>query len=163
LKTSAQGAEKSRRKNLKYLTFGHASAEAALGAVPSGLADKGRVGGWNPHLVGRLQAYALGGRDDFLDVEVDLETRTEFQRRILRLCRQIPFGQTRTYAQLAAQAGCPRAARAVGNCMAANPIPLVIPCHRVVASGGGLGGYSALGGLRMKRRLLALEAGQAAD
>ena len=72
-------------------------------------------------------------------------------------CRRIPYGRTMSYAELAAKAGSPNAARAVGNCMAGNRIPLIVPCHRVVCSDGRLGSYSAPGGTRMKRRLLDLE------
>ncbi len=74
-------------------------------------------------------------------------------------CRRIPWGQTRSYAQLAAVAGRPGAARAVGSVMAKNRVPLVVPCHRVIASSGQLGGYSAPQGLSLKRRLLAMESG----
>ncbi|MEX1224432.1 MAG: MGMT family protein, partial [Pirellulales bacterium] len=73
-------------------------------------------------------------------------------------CRRIPIGQTMSYAELAAVAGSPGAARAVGNIMAGNRVPIIVPCHRVVGSGGSLGGYSSSGGLRTKRRLLSLEA-----
>jgi methylated-DNA-[protein]-cysteine S-methyltransferase len=152
-----------RATRLNYLTFGHNSSEAATHAVPSGLAQTARLGHWNGPLVERLQAYASGARDDFLDVEVDLGSRTWFQRRVLGLCRKIPFGQTLTYGELAVRADRPGAARAVGQCMAANPIPLVIPCHRVVAANGLLGGYSAPGGVDVKRHLLALEAGDLLD
>jgi len=150
-------------RTLKCLTFGHSSPEAAVGALPAELVGGARRGTWNRPLVRRLVAYASGARDDFRDVEVAPGPRTDFQRRVLQCCRRIPYGQTLTYGQLAAKAGSARAARAVGNCMAANPIPLVIPCHRVVAAGEGLGGYSAVGGIRMKRRLLELEAGRGAD
>ncbi|MHC4405360.1 MAG: methylated-DNA--[protein]-cysteine S-methyltransferase [Planctomycetota bacterium] len=144
---------------LKRLSFGHASSEAAVAALPADVAARSRPGSWNRPLVRRLQAYALGARDAFDDVEVDLGPSTEFQREVLECCRQIPYGETLTYGELAARAGRPGAARAVGQCMAANPIPLVIPCHRVVASGGRLGGYSAAGGVPVKRRLLEMEAG----
>ena len=70
---------------------------------------------------------------------------------------QNPVGTTLSYGQLAARAGSPRACRAVGNCIAGNKIPIVIPCHRVVLSGGGIGKYSAPGGARMKKRLLMIE------
>jgi methylated-DNA-[protein]-cysteine S-methyltransferase len=142
---------------LKRLTFGHPSAEAAMGSLPAADARNAQPDTWNETLARRLQAYATGARDDFRDVPLNLDPFTDFQRRVLACCRRIPYGKTLTYAQLAARAGSPRAARAVGQCMAANPIPLVIPCHRVVAANGGLGGYSAAGGLGLKRRLLELE------
>jgi methylated-DNA-[protein]-cysteine S-methyltransferase len=91
------------------------------------------------------------------ELPVELSYATEFQRRVLLACRAILYGQTRSYGDLAAQVGSPGAARAVGNVMAHNCVPLIIPCHRVVASQGQLGGFSAPRGLSMKRRLLQLE------
>jgi methylated-DNA-[protein]-cysteine S-methyltransferase len=88
---------------------------------------------------------------------LDLDGHTAFQRRVIRCCRQIPWGATRSYAELAARAGSPRAARAVGAVMAANRFPLIVPCHRVIGARGSLGGYSAPTGLVMKSRLLARE------
>ncbi|MEN6494613.1 MAG: methylated-DNA--[protein]-cysteine S-methyltransferase [Thermoguttaceae bacterium] len=142
---------------LKGLTFGHPSSETAIKALGPNLLEEASFGQWNPMLVKRLQSYAQGKPVDFSDVEVDLGPQTDFRSRVIRYCRQIPFGRTLTYAQLAVKADCPGAARAVGNCMACNRIPLVIPCHRVLASGGGLGGYSAPGGISLKRQLLELE------
>lgn len=113
---------------------------------------------WCPDLVRRIQAYAAGGVDDFSDVQIDAGPQTAFQRRVVDRCRKIRFGQTMTYGQLARAAGSPAAARAVGNVMATNRTPLVVPCHRVVASSGGLGGYSAAGGTRTKLRMLEMEA-----
>jgi len=144
---------------LKHLSFGHASSRAAVAALDQRLAATARPGSWNRPLVRRLQAYASGSAEDFRDVQIDPGPQTDFRRRVIRCCRRIPFGKTLTYGQLAARAGYPGAARAVGNCMAANRIPLVIPCHRVVAADGGLGGFSAAGGIAAKRRLLELEAG----
>jgi methylated-DNA-[protein]-cysteine S-methyltransferase len=143
---------------LKQLTFGHRSAEAALNALDPELRHAARSGKWNPELVARLKAYAEGAPDDFTDVPLDPATRSPFRRRVLDCCRQIPYGETLTYGQLATVAGYPGAARAVGNTMATNCIPLVIPCHRVVPSAGPYGGYSAASGTAMKRRLLAMEA-----
>lgn len=109
-------------------------------------------------LVARLQAYARGAHDDFLDIAIDLGPQTAFQRRVIECCRRIPLGQTLTYGALAEQVGHPRAARAVGNCMRTNRIPLLVPCHRVIGSGGTMRGYSAGEGIRMKLRLLEMEA-----
>ena len=96
----------------------------------------------------------LRGRRRAFAVPLDLAAVPPFSRRILLAARRIPYGATVTYGQLARHALSPRAARAVGQAMARNPVPLLVPCHRVVASGG-LGGFS--GGLVLKRRLLALE------
>jgi methylated-DNA-[protein]-cysteine S-methyltransferase len=143
---------------IKKLTFGHPSARSAKKALSPGLLAQARSIGRKPPLVRRLQAYAKGaGKDDFRDIRLDLGGLSVFQRRVLALCRKIPFGTTLSYAQLAARAGSPRAYRAVGNCMAGNKIPIIIPCHRVVSANGGLGSYSAPGGIRMKKRLLGIE------
>jgi len=108
-------------------------------------------------LVSRLQTFAEGDADDFLDIEIADQSLTKFQRQVVRCCRKIPYGQTVTYSQLASQTGSPRAARAVGSVMASNRFPLVVPCHRVVGANGRLGGFSAPDGVRMKQRLLNLE------
>ncbi len=109
-------------------------------------------------LIARLQAFARGVPDDFLDVPVDFGGATEFTCRVWTACRAIGYGKVATYAELAARVGAPRAARAVGNALAANRVPLIIPCHRVIPLGGRFGRYSAPGGALMKRRLLELEA-----
>ncbi len=109
-------------------------------------------------LIDRLRAYAAGRPVNFLDVAVALGPLSDFRRRIVRCCRRIPYGKTATYGQLARLAGSPNAARAVGQVMAANRVPIIVPCHRVVAAGGSLGGFSAPGGVELKRRLLELEA-----
>ena len=112
---------------------------------------------WCPSLVQRLQSFANGRPDGFSDVRIDTSGMTEFTSGIIRTCRHIPFGQTMTYGQLAAKAGFPGAARAAGNVMAANRVPLIVPCHRIVGSGNRWGGFSAPGGVRTKRRLLKWE------
>lgn len=142
---------------LRQLSFGHASPGAALNQIDGKLAASAGVCDWNPRLVKRLQAYAEGAPDDFRDVELDLGPQTDFQRAIVEACRNILYGQIMSYGELAQAAGYPRAARAVGNVMRTNRVPLVVPCHRVIGSGGGTGGYSAGEGVRMKLRLLELE------
>lgn len=109
-----------------------------------------------PELQKRLKAY-FAGEATRLDVPVKLTGLTEFQQEVLRACRRIPAGRTLTYAELAARIGRPRAARAVGNALARNPLPLLVPCHRVVAGNRRLGGFSAQSGVALKRKLLALE------
>lgn len=108
-------------------------------------------------IVETLQQYATGEPVDLTTIEVDLSGFTPFATRVYRECRQIRPGATLSYGELAARAGSPGAARAVGSAMARNRITLVIPCHRVVASGGKLGGYSGPQGLKLKERLLKLE------
>ena len=101
-----------------------------------------------------LDEYFAGTRRDF-DLETDLSPVPAFQREVLRELARVPFGQVTTYGALAAQVGRPRAARAVGGAMNRNPIPIVLPCHRVVGSNGKLVGYA--GGLDRKEALLRLE------
>jgi methylated-DNA-[protein]-cysteine S-methyltransferase len=144
-------------RTLRQLTFAHRTARAAVEACDSRLLATARRGTWNEPLIRRLQAYATGSRVEFTDVQIDLEPLGPFPKRVIHQCRQIPYGQTLSYGQLAAKAGSPAAARAVGNCMAANRVPLIVPCHRVLRADGSLGAYSAPGGSRTKRRLLALE------
>jgi O-6-methylguanine DNA methyltransferase len=99
--------------------------------------------------------YFRGRKADFSDYRVRPERGTEFQRRVWSVLREIPYGQMQTYKWVAEQIGDPNAARAVGNACGANPLPIVQPCHRVIASDGSLGGFSA--GISLKRRLLDLE------
>jgi O-6-methylguanine DNA methyltransferase len=101
----------------------------------------------------QLLEYLAGERLRF-ELALDLRA-TPFQRAVYDELLAIPYGETRSYAEVARAIGKPRAVRATGAANGANPIPLVIPCHRVIASGGGLGGYG--GGLPLKRRLLAME------
>jgi methylated-DNA-[protein]-cysteine S-methyltransferase len=103
--------------------------------------------------------YLDGGRVEF-DLPVDLEPLTEFQREVLDATAQIPRGQVTTYGEIARRIGRPRAARAVGQALGKNPVPIVIPCHRVISGDGTLGGYSGGGGLQSKTHLLRLEGAQ---
>ncbi len=101
-----------------------------------------------------LRAY-FEGKDACFSVPLDLSAGTPFQRRVWRSCAQIPRGQVWSYRQVGALAGYPRAARAVGQAMAANPVPIVIPCHRVIRADGSLGGYGP--GVWLKKKLLRFE------
>ena len=104
-----------------------------------------------------VQAY-FRGEESPLRARLDLSGLTAFQRDVYRAARSIPPGEVRTYGEIARAIGRPRAARAVGSALGRNPIPLLIPCHRVVSSSD-LGGFSAPGGISLKRRMLALESG----
>ena len=101
-----------------------------------------------------LDEYFAGDRRGF-DLPLDWSLVRGFARGVLRATARVPFGEVTTYRHMAEQAGSPRASRAAGNALGSNPIPIVVPCHRVLHSGGGLGGYA--GGLDRKRYLLALE------
>lgn len=103
-----------------------------------------------------LEEYFTGSRTTF-GVALDWQLTRGFRRTVLHATAAIPYGGTSTYRELATEAGNPGAVRAAGTALATNPLPIVVPCHRVLRTGGGLGGYR--GGLDMKRRLLELESG----
>ncbi len=142
---------------LKLLAFGYDSPQQAMRQARRLWPGELALHSWFSELSVRLQAFAVGVKDDFLDIQLDLSHLGAFERKVIKECRRIPAGTTLSYAELARRSGSAQAARAVGNVMAKNRFPLVVPCHRVVRSGGGLGGYSARHGLRVKRRLLELE------
>jgi len=137
-----------RLTTLPMPTPGQAEEEIRLqGASESAGPDE--AGDWP----GKLRRYARGD-PSALHGALDLAQGTPFQQAVWRALLDIPCGETRTYKQIAELIGRPRAARAVGQAVGANPLPVVVPCHRVVASDG-LGGFG--GGLAMKKRLLKLE------
>jgi methylated-DNA-[protein]-cysteine S-methyltransferase len=104
-----------------------------------------------------LEQYFSGHRREF-DTPLDWRLVRGFGRRVLEATARVPFGSVTTYKQMATEAGSPRASRAAGNALGANPIPIIVPCHRVLHATGGLGGYT--GGLDRKRLLLGLEGQQ---
>jgi methylated-DNA-[protein]-cysteine S-methyltransferase len=115
-----------------------------------------------PHIsaiVDQARRYFAGGRVDFDAIGLDLSHADLFRRTIYEALRKVPFGETVTYVELAKRVGAnqPQAAQDVGVAMARNPVPLIIPCHRVLAAGGKLGGFSAPGRTETKQKMLALE------
>ena len=108
-------------------------------------------------LIELTRAYFAGRAVSFRAVRCDLPAAATFAGRVLRACRNIPYGRTISYGRLASGAGNPKAARAAAAVMARNPLPLVIPCHRVIYADGRLGGFSAPAGVTQKRRMLRLE------
>ena len=161
----------------------YAEVETPLGPLVAAATPRGLVrlayedfnGGLDPvleHLALRLSPRILERRADFdplrreldeyfegrrrgFDVAVDWSLTTGFTQRVLQATAAIPFGQVSTYRDVAASAGNERATRAAGNALGSNPLPIVVPCHRVLRTGGGLGGYT--GGIEKKERLLAIE------
>ncbi len=141
------------------LTFGH---ETPVGvrrdldrkfALPEHLPEAD----WFPSLRNGLQSFAAGEPVNFSAVEIRFGKLTAFRRAVIAAVRNIGYGQTMAYGEVAQRSGFTGAARAVGQVMATNPIPLILPCHRVLRAGGHLGGYSARSGLAMKQRLLTME------
>lgn len=107
--------------------------------------------------VSALQAYFASDGDTLATLRLDASIVSDFNAAIYRALRAVPRGETVTYGELARRVGSPGAARAVGMAMGRNPWPVIVPCHRVLASGNKMGGFSAPGGTRTKERLLALE------
>ena len=103
-----------------------------------------------------LKGYFSGKRVDF-DFLLDLSPYSDFQRRVWEVVRTIPYGEIKSYQWVAVRLGEPRGGRAVGGALGRNPVPVIVPCHRVVRKDGRLGGFSAPGGIELKRRMLEME------
>lgn len=128
---------------------------AAIGEDAVQLPDE-RAGELAASLIRQVREY-FDGRLIRFDLPLDWTSRTEFQRMIWQAVREVPCGETICYGELSVRAGRPGAARAVGHAMATNPIPLIVPCHRVVGANGSMCGFSADGGIPVKQRLLEFE------
>ena len=153
--------------------MGYTAFETAMGRCAVEWSDAGltrvRLPGPLPHrgddtpspaaaaAIDGIRRLLAGDEVDLADVVLDLDGVPEFDQRVYAVARQLPRGMTMTYGEIARRAGAPGAAQAVGQVMGNNRFPLVVPCHRVVAAGGGNGGFSAPGGVDTKLRLLALE------
>ncbi len=108
-------------------------------------------------LIKKVKEYYTRKKVDFIGCQLNLDNYTNFQRKILQTVKKIPYGEIRSYKETAEAADYPRAYRAVGNTMRNNPLPLIIPCHRVIKSDGGLGGFSGKEGIALKRKMIDLE------
>ncbi|MDP1563252.1 MAG: methylated-DNA--[protein]-cysteine S-methyltransferase [Pirellulaceae bacterium] len=148
------------RPQVDHLTFGHASellASEALDLRPQTGTHSKLDFDPNPSLrdwIDRLQHFAAGRSVDLSDLRINLGYLTDFGCRVIDACRDVPWGETASYGELARRAGSPGASRAVGGVMARNRHPLVVPCHRIIASNGAQVGFSAPDGTKMKQRLL---------
>ena len=114
-------------------------------------------------VIDRIVALMSGEAVDFSGVTLDMERVPEFHRRVYEVARTIRSGATLTYGEIARRLGVPAEAREVGEALGRNPFPIIVPCHRVLAAGGKLGGFSAPGGIRTKRRLLAIEGARSTE
>jgi methylated-DNA-[protein]-cysteine S-methyltransferase len=142
-------------KGLLRTTLPQHSAQEARRLLGNGVNHAVRSHNLFDGLMERFRVYLSGDRITFPD-ELDLSGATPFQRKVWEITKLIPYGETRSYTWVAEQVNKPRAARAVGQALARNPLPIIIPCHRVITTNGKLGGFS--GGVETKRRLLHLEA-----
>jgi len=142
-------------KGILALEYPRATREEALANLKERWPEASLIQGASEEIGEQLQRYYAGEPVTF-SAKLDLEGHAPFQRRVWQATLQIPYGQTRSYSWVAKEVGSPHAYRAVGAALAKNPIPIIIPCHRVLRKDGTLGGYG--GGLDMKRRLLEMEA-----
>ena len=148
------------RKGLVRIAFEDENRDEVLGAVAMHLSPRILDAPRRLDPVRReLDRYFAGRLRDF-EAPIDWSLAGDFARKVLRRTARIPYGSVASYGEVAAGVGTPRGARAVGNALGSNPIPVVVPCHRVVRTGGAIGGYG--GGLPRKHWLLALEAGSGA-
>jgi methylated-DNA-[protein]-cysteine S-methyltransferase len=142
------------------VTIGHRTAAAVLMQLRLGRRNAPQT---PPplltHAAEQIARYLDGEPLDLGEIPIRIGPQTPFQRRVREALRRVRYGETVSYAELAERAGAPRAARAVGSVMASNLLPLLIPCHRVIGTGGRLGGFSAPQGVALKQALLAMESG----
>jgi methylated-DNA-[protein]-cysteine S-methyltransferase len=131
-----------------------AATEARIQSRSGGVADEPPPS--IAALIADIRRYFAGEEVDFSAVAVDLSALNDFQRKLYQSLRSIGWGRTTTYGDLARALGCPDA-RDIGQAMGKNPVPVIIPCHRVLAAGNKMGGFSAYGGTATKQKLLALE------
>ena len=142
-------------RGLVRLSYAHEAVDEQLDDIASRVSPRVMASPERTDAVRRqLDEYFSGTRDTF-DVPIDWRLVRGFAGEVLRATARIPFGSVSSYREVAAEAGSPNAYRAAGNALGSNPIPIVVPCHRVLHAGGGLGGYT--GGLERKRFLLRLE------
>jgi methylated-DNA-[protein]-cysteine S-methyltransferase len=129
----------------------HARVAARFGAVEAEPAPFiGRT-------IQRLKDVLAGKRDDLCDIAIDFGGASTFERLVYDAARRIPGGEVRSYGEIAAEIGAPQAAQAVGLALGRNPVPIIVPCHRVLAASGRSGGFSAPGGVATKFRILEIE------
>ena len=152
-----------RDNRVRSVLVGHPSAASVRKALRNSSGSNGehqaapKEADWYPQLREALQDYARGQRVSFAEFDLLLPPRTPFRDKVLAATRQLEYVATTTYGELARRVGHPGAARAVGTVMSTNRFPILIPCHRVLAAGGRLGGYTSPAGPDLKQRLLEME------
>lgn len=146
-------------RNVKRLFIGYSRQHQIKRHIKEAFRDAMEVyPSWGMRaIIKKLERYCSGENVALGSVPVDWSSLTAFQKKVLKAAAQIPYGSVATYGGLARRIDSPKSARAVGNALAQNPFPLLIPCHRVIKGDGGLGGFSAAGGTGLKKRLLKME------
>ncbi|MBD0414595.1 methylated-DNA--[protein]-cysteine S-methyltransferase [Oryzicola mucosus] len=133
------------------------TASQLASRLPTGLVSTAAAPDWIDRLIQDVKMYAEGAPIQFASVPVNLDGVDAFRLAVYARTRQLSYGETLSYGELAARSGYEGLAREVGQAMGSNPVPLIIPCHRVLAAGNRIGGFSAPGGSASKQRMLSLE------
>lgn len=147
------------QKGLEALVLPEKTKEDAVFRLKKSLGDNNIIGnnkGWE-NLIEKIREYFKGKKIDFSDYRLNLDNYTVFQKKIYQTVKKIPYGETRSYREIAEISGYPKAYRAVGTTMKNNLIPLIIPCHRIIKSDGDLGGFSGGEGVALKKKMIDLE------
>lgn len=144
------------KRGIMEVILPEGSEDRVKARIRSRYPESREVGRESEEIQKALKMYFSGKRVDF-DFSLDLSPYSDFQRRVWEVVRTIPYGEIKSYQWVAVRLGEPRGGRAVGGALARNPVPVIIPCHRVVRKDGSLGGFSAPGGIELKRRMLELE------
>jgi methylated-DNA-[protein]-cysteine S-methyltransferase len=139
-----------------------ASQRASLAARFPG-ADEAEPPAFVAETVALVVRHLAGEKVEFSSIPIDLGSASDLERKVYEAARRIPCGEVRTYGEIAREIGAPGAAQAVGAALGRNPVPILVPCHRVLATGGRSGGFSAPGGVATKFRILEIERARRAD
>ena len=145
------------QRGLLRVYAGYAKRTQLLEHIAVGVGDRIKKVSATGRVIDTIKRYCSGENVSFEGCHMDWSSLSPFQQKVLKTAMKIPYGSVATYGSLAGKIGCPRGSRAVGNALARNPFPLVIPCHRIIRGDGKPGGFSAGGGVMLKNKLLQIE------
>ena len=145
------------QRGLLRVYAGYANGTQLLEHIAGGVGGRLKKVSATGRVIDTIKRYCSGENVSFASCPMDWSSLSPFQQKVLKGAIKIPYGSVATYGSLARKIGCPRGSRAVGNALARNPFPLVIPCHRIIRGDGKPGGYSAGGGVVLKQKLLEME------
>ena len=145
------------QRGLLRVYAGYAKRTQLLEKIFDGAGSRTKKVSATGRVIDTIKRYCSGENVSFAGCHMHWSPLTPFQQTVLKAALKIPYGSVETYGSLARKIGCPRGSRAVGNALAKNPFPLVIPCHRVIRGDGKPGGFSAVGGVVLKKKLLQME------
>jgi len=145
------------QRGLLRLYVGYAKRSQLLKHIAGGVGSRMKKVPATGMVIDKIKRYCSGENVSFAGCTMDWSSLSPFRQKVLMAALKIPYGSVETYGSLARKIGCPRGSRAVGNALAKNPFPLLIPCHRIIRGDGKPGGFSAGGGVALKNTLLQLE------